>query len=92
MLNKISHFNVRHFTKQHPLSLFGQRIVQIGQKEALGAILKHKALGNPIYCEHSTGRALPSHDLPFFFKICRGVDAKGSFRCNYFDIYPHAIS
>lgn len=49
MLNKIGRFNVGHFTSQHPLSPFGQRIVQIGQKAALGAILKHKALGNPIY-------------------------------------------
>ncbi len=49
MLNKIGRFTVAHFTKQHPLSPFGQRIVQIGQKAALEAIARHKALGNPIY-------------------------------------------
>jgi len=49
MLNKIGNTKVKCFTKQHPLSPIGHRIVQIGQRAVHNAISKHKAMGNPIY-------------------------------------------
>lgn len=49
MLNKIANSQVRYFTKQHPLSPIGHRIVQIGQRAAHNAIVNHKVMGNPIY-------------------------------------------
>ncbi len=40
---------VGYFSKETPLSPFGQRIVRNGRKAAKAAISKHKAMGNPIY-------------------------------------------
>jgi len=40
---------VAYFSKENPLSPLGKRIVENAQAAGRAAILKHKAMGNPIY-------------------------------------------
>jgi len=40
---------VAYFSKENPLTPLGQRIVKNGQEAGKAAILRHKAMGNPIY-------------------------------------------